>query len=49
MLLELLRLLRKPQRYVAAFRNGEIYIVEKGTEAPRRALPVADHVAFPGE
>ena len=32
MLLELLRLLRKPQRYVAAFRNGEIYIEEMGTQ-----------------
>ena len=49
MLLELLRLLRKPQRYVAAFRNGEIYIEEMGTQASRRALPVSDHVAFPGE
>jgi hypothetical protein len=49
MLLELLRLLRKPQRYVAAFRNGEIYIEEIGTKAPRHALPVSDHVAFPGE
>ena len=32
MLLELLRLMRKPQRYMAAFRNGEIYIEEMGTE-----------------
>ena len=48
MFLELVRLLRKPQRYVAAFRNGEIYIEEMGTQTSRRA-PVSDHVAFPGE
>ena len=38
MLPELLRLLRKPQRYLASFRNGEIYIEEIVTKRPVRAL-----------
>jgi len=29
--------------------NGEIYIEEMGTQASRHALPMSDHVAFPGE
>ena len=38
MLPELLRLLRKPRRYLASFRNGEIYIEEIVTKRPVRAL-----------
>jgi hypothetical protein len=38
MLLELLRLLRKPQRYLASYRNGEIYIEEAGTKRRASAL-----------
>jgi len=38
MLPELLRLLRKPQRYLACFRDGEIHIQEIPTK--RRVRPL---------
>ena len=46
MLSELLRLLRKPQRYVASFRNGEIYIEQIATRRPVgvRALQSSDQL-----
>jgi|RhiMetdeSRZDD1v2_1073273.scaffolds.fasta_scaffold3092755_1 hypothetical protein len=48
MLLELLRLLRKPQRYLASYRNGEIYIEEAGTKRRAPALQGSDLPASSG-
>ena len=49
MLKEVLCLLREPYRYVATFRNGEIYIKELGIEASRHALPAVGYIPVRGE
>jgi hypothetical protein len=49
MLLELLRILREPRRYIATFRSGEIYIEEIEREALRPAPLASDHITFPGQ
>jgi hypothetical protein len=48
MLLELLRLLRAPQRYRASFRNGEIFIEEVGTNRGSAALQASGQPASHG-
>jgi hypothetical protein len=45
MLPELLRLLRKPQRYLVCFRDGEIYIREIPTKPRVRTLQGAHQPA----
>ena len=49
MLPDLFRLLRKPQRFLATFRNGEVYIEEIATKrrARARALQGSDQRASP--